>query len=60
MIAHDLPGAVLRCVGGLAGVVGGKSFGEVGGEAYVVLFGVGDALEEVDVFHLLASFHGGL
>lgn len=47
----------------MAGVVGGESFGYVGGEADVVLGGVGDALEVVDVFHgggSLARFVGSL
>lgn len=55
VIGNDLPGTILGGMGGLTGVVTGKPLVEVRGQADIVLLRVGDALNEVDVFHSVNS-----
>jgi hypothetical protein len=51
MKGDKFPGEKFGSMGGLAGVVGGESLVNIGGQANISLIRMGNTLEEVDVLH---------
>jgi len=51
--SHNSPGSILRSMGGAALIVAIQSLLKVIGQSDITLFWMGDALEQVNVFHFL-------
>jgi hypothetical protein len=51
MVGNNFPGAIFGGMGGLTGVVRGKSRINICGQANVSLLRVGNALDEINEFH---------